>query len=63
MDEAWRELLNGTGIRIFEEDVFLSNATNVARLKDGGFIGGLGVMHPLHCIVSTLLIYFLYKVP
>ncbi|KAI1453748.1 hypothetical protein F4805DRAFT_358375 [Annulohypoxylon moriforme] len=50
LDKAWHELLNGTAIRISEEEVLLVNATNAARLKDGGYIGGLGIMHSLHCL-------------
>ncbi|KAI1088570.1 hypothetical protein F5B19DRAFT_485828 [Rostrohypoxylon terebratum] len=50
LDKAWHDLLNGTAIRISEEEVLLINATNVVRLKEGGYIGGLGVMHSLHCL-------------
>lgn len=54
LDKAWHDLLNGTAIRISEEEVELINATNVVRLKEGGYIGGLGMMHSLHCLVSCL---------
>ncbi|KAI0886763.1 uncharacterized protein GGS22DRAFT_186836 [Annulohypoxylon maeteangense] len=50
LDKAWHGLLNGTAIHISEEDVLRVHASNAVRLKDGGYIGGLGVMHSLHCI-------------
>ncbi|KAI1204754.1 uncharacterized protein F4807DRAFT_446096 [Annulohypoxylon truncatum] len=50
LDTAWHDLLNGTGIRLSAEDVLLAKATDVVHLKGGGYIGGLGIMHSLHCL-------------
>lgn len=52
LDEAWHELLAGTMMRFTDEELMLAgNATSI-RHKDGGFVGGLGVSHSLHCVVS-----------
>ncbi|KAH9890133.1 hypothetical protein F4778DRAFT_785296 [Xylariomycetidae sp. FL2044] len=50
LDEAWHALLSGTGIRLSEEEIKRANATNVVRHKDGGYVGGLGISHLLHCL-------------
>ncbi|KAM7206460.1 protein of unknown function (DUF3328) domain containing protein [Naviculisporaceae sp. PSN 640] len=50
LDEAWHELLAGTMMRFTDEELMLAgNATSI-RHKDGGFVGGLGVSHSLHCV-------------
>lgn len=54
LDEAWHELLAGTMMRFSDEEMLLAgNATSI-RHKDGGFVGGLGVSHSLHCVVCSL---------
>ncbi|KAI0412118.1 hypothetical protein F5X98DRAFT_382919 [Xylaria grammica] len=50
LDEAWHELLAGTAISLSEEDLRLADAPGSVRLKSGGYIGGLGISHSLHCI-------------
>ncbi|KAH8882053.1 hypothetical protein GQ53DRAFT_666530, partial [Thozetella sp. PMI_491] len=50
LDEAWRELLRGTMIRYNEEELLHANNATSIKLKDGGFAGGLGVSHSLHCL-------------
>lgn len=52
MDQAWHELLSATAIRLSEEELALSNNATSIRLEGGGFVGGLGVSHALHCVVS-----------
>ena len=52
MDEAWHNLLAGTSIRLSEEELLLANNATSIRHKDGGYIGGLGISHSLHCVVS-----------
>ncbi|KAI1313260.1 hypothetical protein F5Y03DRAFT_338549 [Xylaria venustula] len=54
LDEAWHELLTGAAISLSEEDLRLANAPSSVRLKNGGYIGGLGIVHSLHCIVSII---------
>ncbi|KAK4206825.1 hypothetical protein QBC37DRAFT_476789 [Rhypophila decipiens] len=50
LDEAWSELLAGTMMRFSDEELMLAgNATSI-RHKEGGFVGGLGVSHSLHCL-------------
>ncbi|KAK4170117.1 hypothetical protein QBC43DRAFT_249171 [Cladorrhinum sp. PSN259] len=50
MDQAWHELLDGTLIRYSASELIkANNATSVAH-KDGGYVGGLGISHSLHCI-------------
>jgi hypothetical protein len=52
MDQAWHELLDATMIRFSKEELLLAGNTTSVRHKSGGYIGGLGVSHSLHCIVS-----------
>jgi hypothetical protein len=55
MDQAWHELLAGTMIRFSAEEMHMANNATSARHVDGtGYIGGLGVSHNLHCLVSLL---------
>ncbi|KAI8946326.1 hypothetical protein F4801DRAFT_564932 [Xylaria longipes] len=50
LDDAWHELLDSTLIRFSSEEMmFANNASSIAH-KDGGFVGGLGVSHTLHCL-------------
>ncbi|KAI1093972.1 hypothetical protein F5B19DRAFT_448205 [Rostrohypoxylon terebratum] len=50
MDQAWHDLLAGTMIRYSREELKLANnATSVEHI-DGGFVGGLGISHSLHCL-------------
>lgn len=54
MDQAWHDLLAGTSIKLSEDELLLAgNATSIGH-KDGGYIGGLGISHSLHCVVSSL---------
>ncbi|KAI1416839.1 hypothetical protein F5Y13DRAFT_204207 [Hypoxylon sp. FL1857] len=50
LDQAWHDLLSVTGIRLSEAELILTNATSAVRHKEGGYVGGLGVSHSLHCI-------------
>lgn len=52
MDKAWHDLLDGTMIRFSEEELSLAGNSTSIRHKDGGYVGGLGISHSLHCIVS-----------
>jgi len=53
LDKAWTDLLAGTMIRYSEEELQLAgNATSI-RHKEGGYVGGLGVSHSLHCVVRA----------
>jgi len=54
MDEAWHDLLSGTAIRFSEEELKLANNATSIEHKDGGYVGGLGISHSLHCVVSRL---------
>lgn len=53
MDQAWHDLLQGTMIRFSEEELSLAANSTSIRHKSGGYVGGLGISHSLHCIVST----------
>lgn len=50
LDQAWHDLLDGTLIRLTEEDLLLSNNATSIKHKDGGYVGGLGISHSLHCL-------------
>ncbi|KAM7193105.1 protein of unknown function (DUF3328) domain containing protein [Rhypophila sp. PSN 637] len=60
LDQAWHELVSATMIRFSAEELGLAseheldlaqkNASSLVRHRDGGFIGGLGVSHNLHCL-------------
>ncbi|OTA61483.1 hypothetical protein K449DRAFT_395548 [Hypoxylon sp. EC38] len=50
LDEAWHDLLSGTLIRFSEEELLLANNASSIAHKDGGYVGGLGVSHSLHCL-------------
>ncbi|KAI1326101.1 hypothetical protein F5Y16DRAFT_400640 [Xylariaceae sp. FL0255] len=49
LDEAWHQLLDTTLIRFSAEELDLANGTSIAH-KDGGYVGGLGISHTLHCL-------------
>ncbi|KAK4176280.1 hypothetical protein QBC36DRAFT_239196 [Triangularia setosa] len=50
LDQAWHELLDGTLIYFSEEELKKAgNAKSISR-KGGGYVGGLGVSHSLHCL-------------
>lgn len=69
MDQAWHDLLEGTGASMLCYQCFLNdppgtliryshdelrlagNASSVAH-RQGGYVGGLGISHSLHCLVS-----------
>jgi hypothetical protein len=55
MDEAWHDLLSSTAIRFSEEELKLANNATSIKHKDGGYVGGLGISHSLHCVVSRLI--------
>ncbi|KAH6646655.1 hypothetical protein BKA67DRAFT_524403, partial [Truncatella angustata] len=50
MDEAWHELLSATAIRLSSEELLLANNATSIEHKDGGYVGGLGISHSLHCV-------------
>ncbi|KAK4201300.1 hypothetical protein QBC40DRAFT_172011 [Triangularia verruculosa] len=50
LDQAWHELLDGTLIYFTDEELHRANHTTSIRRKGGGFVGGLGVSHSLHCL-------------
>ncbi|KAK3994930.1 hypothetical protein QBC44DRAFT_261069 [Cladorrhinum sp. PSN332] len=50
MDEAWHELLDGTLIRYTASELQKANSATSVQHKHGGYVGGLGVSHSLHCI-------------
>ncbi|KAI0135022.1 hypothetical protein F4814DRAFT_443850 [Daldinia grandis] len=50
LDQAWHNLLEGTLIRLSEDELLLANNASSIRHKDGGYVGGLGVSHSLHCL-------------
>jgi hypothetical protein len=54
MDEAWHGLLSATAIKLSESELKLANNATSVRHKDGGYIGGLGISHSLHCVVSAV---------
>ncbi|KAK8041468.1 hypothetical protein PG994_014475 [Apiospora phragmitis] len=51
MDQAWNDLLSATAIRLSSEELLLANNATSVEHKDGGFVGGLGISHLLHCVV------------
>lgn len=55
LDEAWHEMLDGTLIRLSEEELVQANNATSVKSKDGGYIGAIGVSHSLHCLVSAML--------
>jgi len=59
LDEAWHELLEGTLIRYSEEELKLAGNVTSVKHKDGGYLGGLGVSHSLHCLKRIK--QYLYK--
>ncbi len=62
LDQAWHELLDSTMIRYSEEELLLANNTTSVPHKDGGHLGGLGISHTMHCLVSVLsLVLFLLR--
>lgn len=56
-EEAMHGLLEGTLIRVSNEELALAETDSVP-LQDGGFAAGLGVGHNLHCVKK--LKQFLY---
>lgn len=56
LDQAWHEILEGTLIRLSEEELLQANNATSVRSKDGEYIGAIGVSHSLHCLVSIVLI-------
>lgn len=52
MDEAWHDLLDATLIRYTEDELLQANNATSVRHVDGGYVGGLGISHSLHCLVS-----------
>ncbi|KAK4040643.1 hypothetical protein C8A01DRAFT_15489 [Parachaetomium inaequale] len=50
LDEAWHELLDATLIRYSGDELRRANNATSVRHKDGGFVGGLGISHSLHCL-------------
>ncbi|KAI1415269.1 hypothetical protein F5Y13DRAFT_196625 [Hypoxylon sp. FL1857] len=50
MDHAWHDLLSATSIRFSEEELLLAENASSIRHKDGGYVGGLGISHSLHCV-------------
>jgi len=54
-DEAWRELLQNSNIRVSEDTLRKMNRSSIA-LQDGSgmYMAGLSVHHHLHCVVSYL---------
>lgn len=55
LDQAWHEMLDGTLIRLSEEELLHANNATSVRSKDGGYIGAIGVSHSLHCLVSRAM--------
>jgi len=57
LDEAWHDLLDPTALR-FSDDEFVraGNITSV-RHKSGGYVGGMGFVHNLHCLVCFRPLY------
>ncbi|KAI0101392.1 hypothetical protein GGR51DRAFT_575033 [Nemania sp. FL0031] len=50
LDQAWHDLLDGTLIKFSKEELMLANNATSISHKDGGYVGGLGVSHSLHCL-------------
>jgi len=53
LDEAWHNLLEGTMIRFTAEELKLANNASSVAYMDGGYVGGLGISHSLHCLVGA----------
>ena len=53
LDQAWHDLLDATLIRYSEDELMRADNATSVRHKDGGFVGGLGVSHSLHCLVRN----------
>lgn len=53
LDQAWHELLTGTLVRFSADELHLANYSTSIRHKEGGYIGGLGIAHNLHCLVRA----------
>lgn len=49
--KSWRGLMAGTVFRLLEEELRISGMESELLLT-GGYAGGLGVSHHLHCLVS-----------
>ncbi|KAK3399799.1 hypothetical protein B0T20DRAFT_406986 [Sordaria brevicollis] len=50
LDQAWHDLLDSTLIKYSADELFLANNATSVQHKDGGFVGGLGISHSLHCL-------------
>ncbi|KAH6633942.1 hypothetical protein B0J18DRAFT_405658 [Chaetomium sp. MPI-SDFR-AT-0129] len=50
MDAAWHDLLDATLIRYTEDELLQANNATSVRHVDGGYVGGLGISHSLHCL-------------
>ncbi|KAF7536865.1 hypothetical protein G7054_g4160 [Neopestalotiopsis clavispora] len=50
LDDAWHELLEGTVIRVSEEDLNYYNVTSLPLADGSGFASELFVTHELHCL-------------
>ncbi|KAI0505909.1 hypothetical protein F5B22DRAFT_490700 [Xylaria bambusicola] len=50
MDEAWHNLLSATAIKLSEKELKLANNATSIKHRDGGYVGGLGISHSLHCV-------------
>ncbi|CAI6332296.1 unnamed protein product [Periconia digitata] len=50
LEKEWHRLLEGTTIRVSEEELRASNQSSVALPEGGGYMAWLGVYHELHCI-------------
>ncbi len=62
LDQAWHDLLTGTLIRYTREELLQAgNATSVKH-KNGGYVGGFGISHSLHCLVRIIHIGYLLSV-
>lgn len=60
LDAAWHDLLAGTLVRYSAEELHLANTTTSIRHKEGGYVGGMGVSHQLHCLVRTATLPLLF---
>lgn len=62
-EEAMHDLLEGTLIRVSQEELDILGEDSVS-LKDGGFAAGLGVAHNIHCVKKIKqFMYFDYFYP
>ncbi|KAK0634752.1 hypothetical protein B0T17DRAFT_622765 [Bombardia bombarda] len=50
LDRAWHDLLEATMIRYTDDELLLANNATPVRHEDGGYAGGLGISHSLHCL-------------